>query len=178
MKNSDLHWLAGIMEGEGSFMKPYTKKNTGQPRISFVSTDKDTTQRVADLLGTSYYQRIPTSKDGHTRKPQYVFTLVSSRCIGIMNELYPLMGQRRRGQIEEALSAVPKLWDNPCKLCKGDIQRVSSHRGMRPVYCSKECAKRSRSIQQRERQQANREYVNENKRNWRAKRKAEGYVVT
>ena len=49
MKETDLTWLAGLLEGEGSFLKaPPSDPNC--PRISLEMTDKDVVERAALLM--------------------------------------------------------------------------------------------------------------------------------
>lgn len=57
----DVSWLAGLMEGEGSFMKgPPSSPN--QPVLSLVMTDKDVVQRAADILGANVFV-VPPRKE-------------------------------------------------------------------------------------------------------------------
>jgi hypothetical protein len=93
----DLGWLAGILEGEGSFFQ--LKAFPGQPIISLGMTDEDVVARAAKLMGISYHSDILPS--GKTR---YKFMIRGRPRAGrIMGTLHGLMGERRRGQIEDAL---------------------------------------------------------------------------
>ncbi len=48
-----LHWLAGLLEGEGSFLKPPpSAPNT--PRITLQMTDEDVVQRVQEIFDLTY----------------------------------------------------------------------------------------------------------------------------
>jgi hypothetical protein len=172
IEQNNLYWLAGILEGEGSFMKPYSKKNTAAPRIAMVSTDKDIIYRVGKLLEIKTIQE-RKSPPGYGYKTQYFFTLVSSRCIEIMNTLYPLMGERRQRQIKTALDAVPKFWEHNCKWCDSRIKRDPSAIGQVPNYCSDTCRRASRNNYDKEyrNRPGHREYMREYKKKRKNERK-------
>lgn len=104
--SDELYWLAGFLEGEGSFMKgPPSAPN--RPTISMVSTDLDVAERVARLLGVNYIQHTrPTNKKW---KKQYSVLLRGAKAVAMMELLRPLMGERRRQQIDKArASYVPR----------------------------------------------------------------------
>lgn len=92
MEIVDLAWLAGILEGEGSFLKA-PPSDPGRPRISLQMTDEDVVARAAVLLGVKY----SSSKDRKrpTWKPTFQLQVKGKRAAGLMRELYPQMGQRR-----------------------------------------------------------------------------------
>ena len=100
MDESDLHWLAGLLEGEGSFLKP-PPSNGNRIRISIQMTDVDVIERVCSLWGTKYYVSKP-QKAHH--KPGYVTGLGYAPAAEMMRRLRPLMGERRRQQIDAALA--------------------------------------------------------------------------
>lgn len=95
MKVKDLMWLAGLLEGEGSF-----SVNAGiYPRISVRMTDKDVVDRAAGMLGT-----ITTGpfkcKGKESYKPQWTTVINGKHAIGWMMTLYPMMGERRKQRIK------------------------------------------------------------------------------
>lgn len=97
MKKSDLYWLAGILEGEGSFLKgPPSKPN--QPLIKIEMTDKDVIVRVSKIFGIGYY-----FADRKPYKRVYRTILRGSSAVVLMRKLYPLMGIRRKDQITKAI---------------------------------------------------------------------------
>jgi hypothetical protein len=58
LPENQFHWLAGLLEGEGSFLKaPPSAPN--RPVISMQSTDEDVIARVASLMSVSYWQTLP-----------------------------------------------------------------------------------------------------------------------
>ena len=101
MSDMELVWLAGWLEGEGSFMKgPPSSQNS--PRISGCSTDRDIIQRVASLFGTAPYS---ASRKGHPRwKKVWAVRVKGKRAVYLMFKLKPYMGYRRQQQIDNAVS--------------------------------------------------------------------------
>jgi hypothetical protein len=104
--DAELHWLAGILEGEGSFMRgPPSHPN--QPGISISMTDRDVIERVRVLFGMSYVQC--GDKRPGKWKPHYAVRVRGNSAVVLMKKLRPLMGQRRQGQIDRAIASwVPK----------------------------------------------------------------------
>lgn len=94
-----LHWLAGLLEAEGSFIAPPpTSPNT--PLISISMTDEDIVTRVAHVWGVKYhYWKSKNPK----HKPTYITHLKGYRASDLMHLLYPLMSKRRQAQINKAL---------------------------------------------------------------------------
>jgi hypothetical protein len=88
----DLHWLAGLLEGEGSFM-PGEPSSPNAPRISLAMTDFDIVRRAADLLGIKSVGEYEGKNGWQT---SYSFHLKGNRAIAVMRQLYPLMGARRK----------------------------------------------------------------------------------
>lgn len=127
----EVAWMAGLLEGEGSFMKsPPSSPNT--PRVVIQMCDLDVIQRVAEMWGTS------VSKTGHHKKnenwrPSWKVTLRSGPAIDLMTMVYPHMGARRKEQIEEAVAEY-----NPgtrrSSLSESDIEDIkASQEGTRPL---------------------------------------------
>ncbi len=100
MNDKDLYWLAGWLEGEGSFVKGPPSNPTGLA-ISGVSTDIDTIARVADLLDTKFYK---TAKAKDYYKDAYTACIKHQKARDLMIILRPLMSVRRQSQIDNALS--------------------------------------------------------------------------
>jgi len=91
----ELGWLAGLLEGEGSFYQ--TKE--GYPAISIGMNDEDVIAHAAKLMGVSVSPFVP--KTGKTTYRVHIKSRV--RAGRIMSTLYPLMGERRQRQIVAAL---------------------------------------------------------------------------
>lgn len=100
MSELDLTWLAGLLEGEGSFMaSPPSRRN--KPVVSVEMTDQDVVDRVALLVGV---KRISTKpRNGWT--PTFSVRVTGTRAVNLMYQLRPLMGQRRQSQIDSALAS-------------------------------------------------------------------------
>jgi len=99
MDESDLAWLAGLLEGEGSFMKgPPSESNL--PRMRVQMTDADVIERAAHLMGVSAVS-VKAAQVGW--KDSFVAQVKGAGAVSLMRLLQPRMGQRRRGQIDAAL---------------------------------------------------------------------------
>lgn len=98
---AELYWVAGWLEGEGSFVRP-PPSSPKRPRISGSSCDRDVINEVARLL------RVKPGRKPDTRKewaPLWRVLLVGGRAITLMQAIAPVMGTRRRRQIERAIDA-------------------------------------------------------------------------
>ena len=91
-------WLAGWLEGEGSFNFDRT---VSQLSVSACSTDRDVLERVRSLLGGNIYAAKKPQE--HHRQPWH-WRLTGECSAELMAELRPLMFERRRGQIDIALA--------------------------------------------------------------------------
>lgn len=102
IEKEDLAWLAGLLEGEGSFMLGRNIVNERlyhYPKIVVAMTDEDVIARAAGLFGTSVYVIPPTEG----RKQQWRAQKNGSGAAEIMVALLPHMGIRRSAKIEEIL---------------------------------------------------------------------------
>ena len=99
-----LNWLAGYLEGEGSFMKG-SPCNPNQPIITVSSTDEDIIRKVAIIFGRSYQNISNQRSEERGWKPAYAVRLRGKKAVEVMKLLFPLMGERRRSQIQEALNS-------------------------------------------------------------------------
>ena len=105
---SDLHWLAGWVEGEGCFdARVAWRRKDGSPyhspRISIGCTDKDVAAKAHNMLGGSFY----TETCGRY-KPMYRVVIQGKKAIGWMMTLFSLLGKRRQSKIKEVIH----LWKN------------------------------------------------------------------
>ena len=102
-----IHWLAGILEAEGSFMKG-APSAPNAPVVSIQMTDKDVMEHVATFFNKSLssYTREGKTKDGKRGfKKIYISSLRGLRAVKLMEELYPLMSTRRQQQIKKAIES-------------------------------------------------------------------------
>ena len=98
---SDLAWLAGLMEGEGSFF-PGSPSSPNLPVMQVAMIDEDVVTRAAALLG------VKTLRVGARReewKATYVARVRGAPAVAWMMALRPHLGRRRRAQVDRALSS-------------------------------------------------------------------------
>src|SRR5688572_472981 len=117
MLREDLIWLSGLLEGEGSFLKP-PPSSPRLPAIALQMTDEDVVARVADLWGVRYH-KVARQKSHH--KDTYMVAIKGSTAVRVMKELKPFMGQRRALQIEEAVAAYKY---DPPKISEEDVFEI------------------------------------------------------
>lgn len=97
----ELYWLAGWLEGEGSFTKPPPSRRT-QPRIQGGSSDEDVIQEVARLLRVK--PRLAARRHDHW-SPYWSLIVTGGRAVTLMQAIAPAMGKRRSRQIQAAIDA-------------------------------------------------------------------------
>jgi hypothetical protein len=102
-------WLAGLLEGEGSFIVTSKKREraygTWQQitvRIQIAMIDRDVIGKVAALLGTGVWKKAPSDPK---YQMQYATHASGPRACAVMTSVRPYMGSRRREQIDHALLA-------------------------------------------------------------------------
>jgi hypothetical protein len=98
-----LHWLAGLLEGEGSFCagipaRPYS------PLIIIKMTDEDTISKVASLFKVKYHLSTPERYREKGWKSAYSVRITGKHAVQWMVLLRPLMGKRRQSQIDKAIA--------------------------------------------------------------------------
>lgn len=103
LADADRYWLAGLLEGEGSFCQG-TPSRPNLPYVSMESTDRDIVERVAALLHVAVGD--VTNRNPGRWKDSFRVLLRGSRAEELMRDLRPLMGDRRRSQIDKALASV------------------------------------------------------------------------
>lgn len=103
----DLYWLAGWLEGEGTFAGP-AENSPRRLRVASGCTDRDIVARAAALMGTVVSPvRIPSNPK---HKPSWGVLVTGPRAYLLMIQILPLMGERRSRKIEECLNTYePKL---------------------------------------------------------------------
>lgn len=110
MKDTDLAWLAGLLEGEGSFMMG---RNTVRgkvylyPKVVVTMTDEDVILRAAELFGTGVY--VVPNKRPVDRLQQYRTQVSGVKAANLMEQLIPHMGSRRTQKISEILFAYGEI---------------------------------------------------------------------
>jgi len=99
LSKKNKYWLAGILEGEGTFMKG-PPSDSRAPVVQVSMTDEDVMRRIATLLG---YVCLNPPLRNLAWKPIYIVRLRGKRAVALMQLLKPLMGKRRQEQIRRAL---------------------------------------------------------------------------
>jgi hypothetical protein len=98
-----LCWLAGLLEGEGSFTKG-NPSYPNKPIISIQMADEDTIAKVATILGVKYMRQYTQRHQENNWRPTYSTKISGQNAVELMKALYPLMGKRRQMQIEAAIA--------------------------------------------------------------------------
>lgn len=108
MRDLDAAWVAGILEGEGSFVVQLRKKAghldsfVASVRVSM--TDKDIVDRVAALVGRPELVR-PEPARSPTRKPMWRLQLTKQdEVYSLLTDIRPWMGTRRTERIDQLLA--------------------------------------------------------------------------
>lgn len=91
----DLLWLAGLLEGEGSFDLHRDK----YPRVRVGMTDRDVVGRAATLFGS----RIRLTLRPAPYQATWHAEISGEKAAQIMREILPHMGARRSGRIASIL---------------------------------------------------------------------------
>ena len=98
---TDLHWLAGLLEGEGTFMTG-PPSSPGLPVVAVNMTDHDVMARLGRIFG----RKVHTLKPRNARwRTSYQVRVNGGAAVRWMTLLRPLMGSRRQGQIDRALAS-------------------------------------------------------------------------
>ena len=111
----DLHWVAGILEGEGCFRSKTTSlRKDGNSRYHYPAVevnmaDEDVIRRLQTIMGVGNvhgpYGKHPAHPDW---KPMWRWSVQKKHdAEEVMTLVYPIMGSRRRQKIEDILGLVP-----------------------------------------------------------------------
>ena len=92
----DTRWLAGYLEGEGSF-----NYHCYSQRVGFQTTDVDVAERAAKLIGGEVKGPLFRAKG---RQPIYYVQVYGDKARKTMKLVRKHMGLRRKEQIDRALS--------------------------------------------------------------------------
>lgn len=102
----DLHWLAGLLEGEACFGWSVPRNHYGSPVVTLVMTDEDVVRRVAGLIHAECVHKKTAKNPKH--RDVFKCCVYSGKAAAVMRLVQPLMGSRRGAKIEECLA----LWDS------------------------------------------------------------------
>jgi hypothetical protein len=110
-----LYWLAGILEGEGTFVGgPPSQPNSPIARISM--TDLDTVTRAARLLARAV---TPVRARKPHYKPVFSTQIKGAEAVALMIAVRPVLGPDRTKQIERVLAG----WAPRRRSSRGDPSR-------------------------------------------------------
>jgi hypothetical protein len=112
----EIAWLAGLLEGEGSFMVHRAQakgKLYEKARVQVSMSDRDVVERVARLFHREEGQSYSVVAQPHRVGKEHHSTIYrvfvnGSRAEEIMQAIRPLMGERRGAKIDEVLSTFNK----------------------------------------------------------------------
>ncbi len=107
-----LGWLAGLLEGEGWVGVPRWNvrgKDYWYLRIGVNMTDKDIIDRVSAIMGVKTTNQCISKTRSWSQKPQYRASASGERAAELMRLIYPLMGERRRRQIDYCFNKLKEL---------------------------------------------------------------------
>lgn len=105
MSHDDLIWLAGLLEGEGSFIAA-PPSSPGQPKVTVQMTDEEIIQKVSRLWSRAALACRP-QKAHH--KASYKTTIAGAPAAELMRMIRPYMGSRRQAQIDSALLSAKSM---------------------------------------------------------------------
>jgi hypothetical protein len=95
----DRAWVAGLLEGEGCFFL----SKAGRIGISCYMTDVDIINRLKEKTGLGNVAG-PFNPPNPKHKPHWRWTVTTRhQAVGLMEELHPLMGDRRKLKIAELI---------------------------------------------------------------------------
>lgn len=103
LTHKELYWLAGLLEGDGSFEWAREKGATiSKPRLTLKMTNEEVVRKVAKMLG---YQ---CSEKEYPERPNwnkaFLVRLKGTKTAALMRTLAPLLGERRQQQIRKLLA--------------------------------------------------------------------------
>lgn len=102
MNLADIRWIAGFLEGEGSFRFQKNKDGGGTVKVEASQCQHWPLARLQSLLSGHIYARPPRGR----RNAFFIWYLAGANAAGLMMTLYSELSPRRREQIRTALS----LW--------------------------------------------------------------------
>lgn len=99
MEELEFHWLVGILEGEGTFLRGAPSK-PGTPILRVSMTDRDVVEHVATLFGRAVVH-LRRRKPHH--KLPYATTIRGAPATRVMYAVRPFLGKTRQLQIDRAI---------------------------------------------------------------------------
>lgn len=104
MTENELHWVAGLFEGEGTILLRSPAKSAKGLRLTM--TDQDVVNRFADTVGVG--KIYPMKAESSRHKPAWLWSCTRWEEVEPLAEaLLPLMGERRGAALRVLLENVP-----------------------------------------------------------------------
>jgi len=109
--DSEVAWLAGLLEGEGSFVHTRLRRAPRgiyhYARVQLSMTDRDVVERAVEVVGRLCGKRVNIySRARHSKewKPIYQICWHGETALSVMKAVRPFMGHRRGAAIDALLS--------------------------------------------------------------------------
>ena len=96
----EIYYIAGLLEGEGSFCAQTNNHGYRYISIKVKMTDYDIIKWVADKWEVNIYKE---EFENHWKTAYIAQLRRKKECLELMNMILPLMGERRQGRIKEIL---------------------------------------------------------------------------
>lgn len=97
MNEVEVAWVAGLLEGEGSFL---TQTNCYSPKVSCQMTDKDVLDKLVSIAGGTMF--MVTKRQEHW-KDCWAWRISGDPAAELIKSLLPHLGERRRQRASEVL---------------------------------------------------------------------------
>jgi hypothetical protein len=107
MSAVEFHWLAGWLEGEGSFLAP-PPSDPRRSRISGQARDEDVVAKVGRLLRVKPILDLSDRARNPAWSVMWRVLVAGGRAVSIMNAIEPVMGTRRKHQIRSAIDSAQR----------------------------------------------------------------------
>lgn len=104
ISNLDLAWLAGLLEGEGSFLFASPSSYSAAVGVSLQMSDEDVVARASALMGAAYRRWV--SPRNPAWKPVFITNVRGRRAVCVMEMVLPFMGKRRSERIHLVLASI------------------------------------------------------------------------
>jgi hypothetical protein len=101
MRNVDIAWIAGLVEGEGCISWNKGSDGYGTPQIQIAMTDQDVVAMAARILDSNV--RGPYDK-GPGNKPSFATSIGGQKAAAWLMTLFTFFGERRRSKAKEVLA--------------------------------------------------------------------------
>lgn len=108
----ELWWLAGFLEGEGSFAATGGRGKKHCEMVSARQVQREPLERVISLLGGRIYSHTPKNPNA---QPAHDWVVSGSRARGVMFTLYPLLSPRRQEQIRDVMAKTCVIVQRPTR---------------------------------------------------------------